>query len=263
MEKCPPPTGLEKLRARAGRLGDASKNPKPGDPQCLPWPAMAPPDTGRRGLCEESGQRSQASGGTLPKGNLLFCLFPTLEKGHALQKDGAPGLRKGRQGVREAGGKCDLVSAPTSWVGSWPHHPQMGAISGSSPPPLPWVRWAAQPWEKGREGDVFAAGLMHADLPVFSLLILPATSGASYDPCPFISLIGSSEETGHPRVRAGFQTHGHLPSCKASEVSAAPGSQGRSLRLGLWGGCEMELPSPGRAHIHQAGDPSVPALCGV
>ena len=65
------------------------------------------------------------------------------------------------------------------------------------------------------------------------------------------------------RVRAGLRTHGRLPSCKASEVSAAPGSQGRSLRLGLGGGCEMELPSPGRAHIHQAGDPSVPALCGV
>ena len=128
MEKRLPPPGLEKPRARAGRLGDASKNPQPGDPQRLPRPAMTPPDTGRRGLCEESGQRSQALGGTLPRGNLLSCPFPTLEKGHALKEDGAPGLRKGRQAVREAGGKCDLESAPTSWVGSWPHHPQMGAF---------------------------------------------------------------------------------------------------------------------------------------
>lgn len=50
----------------------------------------------------------------LPKHNPLFRLFPTLEKGHDLKEDGALGLRKGSQAVREAGGKCDLASALTS-----------------------------------------------------------------------------------------------------------------------------------------------------
>ena len=52
--------------------------------------------------------------GTPPKGDSPFCLLPAIEKSHDLREDGALGLRKGRQGVREAGGKSDLASALTS-----------------------------------------------------------------------------------------------------------------------------------------------------
>lgn len=144
-------------------------------------------------------------------------------------------------------------------------------FSGLSSPSLPWHQ-GGQLSPRGRRRKVFAKGLIHAaGLPVFPHLA-PERPGEEHPYHPS-SLSSTPRGQGCKRSPGSQGPVSNLGSPQGS--SRYVGTTGKELEGGPGG---RENQSGGSAstprlragtrrrrstHIHQAGDPGVPALCGV